>query len=216
MGFESLVSTTGGRILAGRNDVDAEIGQTAAEGTRYYTLSYVPTSSNDAARPYRQIRVKVNDPSLRVITRDGYFGGEENVDTVAPNVAKKQPKQLLFDLTAAARTTLVYNGLHIEPAPAKNGYVLKVKATDLTWTEQPDGSRLAEVTVVAVGYNNHDKEVGQHAAELKQQIEASDVIGPQSQVGFTFPFAVPAGTSRVRIVMRDAGTGTMGSANTKP
>jgi VWFA-related protein len=216
MGFESLVSTTGGRILAGRNDVDAEIGQTAMEGTKYYTLSYVPTSSNDATRPYRQIRVKLNDPSLRVITRDGYFSGEEKVDTVAPNVAKKQPKQLLFDLTAAARTTLVYNGLHIEPVLTKNGYVLKVKASDLTWEPQPDGSRLAEVTVVAVGYNNHDKEVGQHASELKQQIEASDVIEPQSQVGFTFPFAVPPGTSRVRIVMRDAGTGTMGSANTKP
>jgi VWFA-related protein len=216
LGFENFVSTTGGRIFAGRNDVDAEIRQTATEGTKYYTLSYVPTSANDAAKPYRKIRVKVNDPSLRVITRDGYFGGEEKVDAVAPNTVKKQPKQLLFDLTAAARTTLVYSGLHMEPVQAKNGYLLKVKASELTWEPQPDGSRLAEVTVVAVGYSNRDKELGQHAAELKQQIDASDVIGPQSQVGFAFPFAVPAGTSRVRIVMRDAATGTMGSANTKP
>jgi VWFA-related protein len=216
LGFENFVSTTGGRILAGRNDVDAEIGQTSMEGTKYYTLSYVPTSANDASRPYRKISVKLNDPSLRVITRDGYFGGEEKVDAVASNAVKKQPKQLLFDLTAAARTTLVYNGLHIEPAPTKNGYLLKVKASDLTWTPQPDGSRLAEVTVVAVGYSNRDKEVGQHAAELKEELEASDVIGPQSQVGFAFPFAMPAGTSRVRIVMRDATTGTMGSVNTKP
>jgi VWFA-related protein len=216
LGFENLVYTTGGRILGGRNDVDAEIGQTAMEGTRYYTLSYVPTSADDAAKPYRKIRVKVNDPSLRVITRDGYFGGEEKVDAVAPNTVKKQPKQLLFDLTAAARTTLVYSGLHVEPVQAKDGYLLKVKASDLMWAPQPDGSRVAEVTVVAVGYSNRDKELGQHAAELQQQIEASDVIGPQSQVGFVFPFAVPAGTSRVRIVMRDAATGTMGSANTKP
>jgi hypothetical protein len=91
-----------------------------------------------------------------------------------------------------------------------------VKASDLTWAAQPDGSRVAEVTVVAVGYSNRDKEVGQHAAELKQLIEASDVIGSQSQVGFAFPFAVPAGTFRVRIVMRDAATGAMGSADTKP
>ena len=42
----------------GRNDVDAEIGQTAMEGTKYYTLSYVPTSADDAAKPYRKIRVK--------------------------------------------------------------------------------------------------------------------------------------------------------------
>ena len=53
-------------------------------------------------------------------------------------------------------------------------------------------------------------------AQMKQQIEANDAIGPQSQVGFAFPFAVPAGTSRVRIVMRDAGTGTMGSTDVKP
>jgi hypothetical protein len=216
LGFENFVSTTGGRILAGRNDVDAEVGQTAAEGTKYYTLSYVPTSGSDVATPYRKISVRLKDPSLRVITRDGYFGGEEKVDAVAPNTVKKQPKQLLFDLTAAARTAMVYSGLHIEPVQAKNGYLLKVKASDLTWMTQPDGSRLAEVTVVAVGYSNRDKEVGQHAAELKQLIEASDVIGPQSQVGFAFPFAVPAGTSRVRIVMRDAATGTMGSADTKP
>lgn len=215
LGFENFVSTTGGRILAGRNDVDAEIGKTAAEGTRYYTLSYVPTSVDDAAKPYRKISVKVNDASLRVITRDGYFGGEEKVDAVAPNTAKKQPKQLLFDLTAAARTTMVYSGLHLEPVPAKNGYLLKVKASELTWTPQPDGTRLAEVTVVAVGYSNRDKEMGQHAAELKQQIEASDVIGPQSQVGFAFPFAVPPGTSRVRFVIRDATTGAMGSADAK-
>ena len=216
LGFENFVSMTGGRIFAGRNDVDAEIGQTSSEGTQYYTLSYVPTSPNDVARPYRKISVKVNDPSLRVITRDGYFGGEEKVDAVAPNTAKKQPKQLLYDLTAAAKTTLAYTGLHIEPVHTKNGYLLKVKASDLTWTPQPDGSRLAEVTVVAVGYSNRDKEMGQHTSELKELIEASDVIGPRSQVGFTFPFAVPVGTSRVRIVMRDATTGTMGSADTKP
>jgi VWFA-related protein len=216
LGFENFVFTTGGRIFAGRNDVDAEIGQTAAEGRKYYTLSYVPTSANDASKPYRKISVKLNDPSLRVITRDGYFGGEEKVDAVAPNTVKKQPKQLLFDLTAAAKTTMVYSGLHIDPVQGKNGYLLKVKASDLTWTPQPDGSRLAEVTVVAVGYSNREKELGQHAAELKELIEASDVIGPQSQVGFAFPFAVPVGTSRVRIVMRDAVTGTMGSANTKP
>jgi VWFA-related protein len=216
IGFENFVSMTGGRIFAGRNDVDAEIGQTAAEGTKYYTLAYVPTSPNDEKRPYRKIRVTLNDPSLRVITRDGYFGGEEKIDTVAPNNLKKQPKQLLFDLTAAARTTLAYNGLHIEPVQTKSGYLLKVKASDLTWESQPDGSRVAEVTVVAVGYNNRDKELGQHSAELKQQLEASDVIGAQSQVGFVFPFAVPAGSSRIRIVMRDASTGALGSANTKP
>jgi len=216
LGFENFVSVTGGRIFAGRNDVDAEIGQTATEGTQYYTLSYVPTSGNDAAQPYRKIRVTVIDPSLRVITRDGYFGGEEKVDEVAPNTVKKQPKQLLFDLTSAARTTLVYNGLHIEPVHTKNGFLLKAKASDLTWTPQPDGSRMAEVTVVAVGYNNRDKETGQHAAELKEIIEANDMIGPQSQVGFAFPFAVPPGTARVRFVMRDATTGTLGSADAKP
>jgi hypothetical protein len=69
---------------------------------------------------------------------------------------------------------------------------------------------------VAVCYNAKGKETSQHAAELKQELSATDRILPNSQVGFAFPMMVPAFTDHVRFVMRDAATGTMGSAEGKP
>ena len=91
-----------------------------------------------------------------------------------------------------------------------------MNANDLKFNEQRDGTRLAEVTVVAVTYNAKGKETSQKAAELKEQLEATDMIGPQSRVGFTFPMIVPAFTARVRFVMRDAGTAYLGTADGKP
>jgi hypothetical protein len=216
MAFESFATATGGRVISGRNDIDAQVAQVSAEGTDYYTLAYVPTSTNDAARPYRRIRVTVDDPSLRVITRQGYFGGETPVSAVALAPKAKQLADVKYDLLSAARTTMVYTGLHVTAKPSKNGYTLMVNANDLRFVEQNDGSRLAEVTVVAVCYNAKGKESTQHVAELKEQLQATDVIRPDSQVGFAFPMIVPAFTDRVRFVMRDANTAILGTANVKP
>jgi VWFA-related protein len=215
MAFESFATATGGRVIGGRNDLESQIAQVSMEGTEYYTLAYAPTSTSGATRPYRRIRVTMKNPSLRVITREGYFGGDAPVAAVAPNKAK-QSTDLKFDLLSAAKTTLVYSGLHVDATPGKNGYTLLVNANDLHFAEQPDGSRLAEVTVIEVCYAAKGKELAQHAAELKERLEASDQIGPSSRVGFSFPFLTPMGTASIRFVMRDAATGTLGSANVKP
>jgi len=216
LGFEGFAYATGGRVIGGRNDLDAQVAQVSQEGTEYYTMSYVPTSTSDAARPYRRIRVLVSDPSLRVITREGYFGGEPAVSAVALERKAKQPADVKFDLLSAARTTLAYTGIHIDPQRSKTGYTLLVNANDLQFKEQADGSRLAEVTVVAVCYNAKGKETSQLASELKEELSATDRIEPQSKVGFAFPIIVPAFTARVRFVMRDAATAYLGSADGKP
>jgi hypothetical protein len=212
LGFYNFATETGGRVITGRNDMDAQVAQASAEDAKYYTLSYVPTSTNDEARPYRKIRVLVNDPSLRVITRDGYFEGHTAVSAVALTHKAKQPADVKFDLLNAADTTMVYTGLHMQVERTTNGYTLLVNANDLKFNEQMDGTRLAEVTVVAVCYNAKGKELSQKAAELKEQLEVSDQIEPQSRVGFAFPMNVPAATARVRFVMRDAGTAYLGTA----
>jgi VWFA-related protein len=213
--FDTFAPATGGRVFAGRNDVDAEIAQGIAESNSYYTLTYVPTNATDDPKVYRKIRVRTKDPNLHVTTRSGYFAAGETVDAAPPD-AKKPSTQLKFDIASAAKTTLVYNGLKVDARKAKNGYLLAVEAIGLQWNEQPDGSKTAEVTVMAVFYNAKDKELGQHAAELKEELGKDDKIVPGAQVGFSFPVTLPFGTDRVRFVVRDAATGTLGSADAKP
>ena len=216
MGFYTFAKATGGRVITGRNDIDVQLAQVTREGTEYYTLSYVPTTTTDAARPYRRIRVVVNDPSLIVMTRDGYFGGEAPVSAVSLERKTKQPADIRFDLMNAARTTLAYTGLHMDALRTKNGYNLAVNAQDLQFNAQANGTRSAEVTVVAVCLDKKGKIIGQHTAELKEELAATDQITPGARVGFAFPLALPPFTDHVRFVMRDAGTGTMGSTDGKP
>jgi len=216
MDFEAIARSTGGHSTFGRNDIGVQVAKMAQEGREYYTLAYVPNSGGNTPREYRRIKVTVDDPSLQVIARDGYFGTKEAVVAVAPNTAKQQPKQLKFDLLNAARTTMVYTGLHTNAARAKNGYSLLVTAKDLQWETQGDGSRQAEVTVVAVCYDTKGKELAQHAAELKEVIEATDRIEGGAKVGFAFPMMAPMKTARIRFVVRDADTGTMGSVDAAP
>jgi VWFA-related protein len=215
--FNTFAYATGGRVITGRNDVDVQIGKTEDEGALYYTLAYEPSHQDDAARhAYRRIHVTLDDPTLRVVTRNGYFNNRDRVAVVADNTVKKQPRELVVDLMNAARTEMVYTGLHSDAQPSKDGFVVRVQASDLSWQTQGDGSRIAEVTVVGVCFDKKGKELGQHSAELKQQIEVADDIGNGAKVGFAFPFEVAPKTARVRLVLRDAATGTMGSANVTP
>lgn len=213
LSFESFARSTGGRVLFGRNDIETEVKETTYEGSRYYTMAFVPTVHDVEGHPYHAIRVTVDDPNLRVITRDGFFGGTERNPKVLANTEKEQHRMLRFDLLGAATTTMAYTGLHTEAATAKNGYALLVRGNDLHWTTEADGTRTSEVTVLAVCYNAKGKELSQHAAELVDVLEAKDVLQESTRVGFSFPMNAPPGTSRVRFVLRDAKNGTMGSAN---
>lgn len=214
--FEAFARTTGGNIITGRNDIEVAVGEDVAEGNQYYTLTYRPTGGGGEEKPYRRIRVTMQDPSLRVIAREGYYTEAEKVAQVAANTAKRQPKQLQYDLVSAAKTTMVYTGLHVDAKSNRNGYELVVRARDLAWTQQPNGARTAEVAVLAVAFDNRDKEAGQKAAKLTQELGPNDVIQDGSVVGFQFNFPLPPHTARVRIVMRDSSNGNLGAANVKP
>jgi VWFA-related protein len=216
MGMNTFADNTGGRVIGGRNDLDAQVAQASLEGTEYYTMSYVPTGASDAAQPFRKIKVTVNVPGLKVITREGYFANSTPVTRVALAPQAKQANDVKFDLASAARTTMPYTALHTDAKRSKNGYSVLVNANDLKFKEQPGGARLAEVTILAVCYNNKGKETAQHAAEMKEELAASDVLKPDSKVSFTFPMVVPPFTQRIRFVVRDAATGALGAANTTP
>ena len=218
MSMNTFADNTGGRVIGGATDLRECAGgdrsrRRGRSTTRWPTCRH---GQSDAAQPFRKIHVTVNVPGLRVITREGYFTSVTPVSKVAVAPKAKQANDVKFDLMSAARTTMPYTALHTDAKRAKNGYSVLVNANDLKFAEQGDGSRTAEVTIVAVCYNNKGKETAQHAAEMKEALAASDVIKPESQVDFAFPMVVPPFTERVRFVVRDATTGALGSANANP
>jgi len=212
--FSTFATATGGEIFSNRNDVDYAIGRGIKEGGVYYTLSYVPTSPIEEKQQYRQIHVKLKDPSLRAFTRDGYFSVAAPVAPV-PSPEEKPSMELQFDLVSAARTRLVYNGLNVEAHRIADGYVLLVRTKDLHWVEQPDKSRLTEVTVMAVFFNAKDKKLQSNVMELKEKVGKGGQLNSKSEIALKFPVQLPGKTARIRFVVRDAATGILGTADVK-
>lgn len=212
--FSTFARATGGEVFFNRNDVDVMIKNSVDDGNVYYTLTYVPTTQSDQQAAYRSIRVKVNDPKLRVVARDGYFAETPAVDK-APMKGEKPSNMFKFDLQSAANNRLAYNGLKVTAKGTGDGYVLRVGTKELRWETQPDGSRVAEVTVMTSFFNQKEKQIAVYTHEIKQKINAGETINDKTVVALKVPVQVPEHMARVRFVVRDAATGVVGTADGK-
>ena len=95
---------TGGTLFYNRNDINTEIKQAEEQGSEYYTLTYQPPES-DADGKFRRIRVTLRDPSLRVVTKTGYFSPDEK--------APASRLQAVAELSEAARSTIPLDSLEV-------------------------------------------------------------------------------------------------------
>ena len=214
--FGNFAPLTGGRAYFGRNDLGHRIGTAVAEGSDYYTLSYRPSEPGIDANKYRRIRVTVSDPTLRVVTRDGYFAGGRRVEA-PPTSTAKTAQQLEYDLWSAARSRLVYSGIEMAAAPAKGkpGFMLRMRANNLSFRLQPDGAKKAELTVIAIFFDAKEKELGHKAIEIKLGLAGSGELDAKSVAAYDLPNDAPPGAARVRFVVRDAASGAIGTTDLK-
>jgi VWFA-related protein len=63
---------SGGRVLAGSNDISAELNDCIADATAYYTLSFDPPRA-DHPNEYHHLEIKIDKPGLNARTRAGYY-----------------------------------------------------------------------------------------------------------------------------------------------
>jgi VWFA-related protein len=213
--FDELARSTGGTVVHGLNDLDHLIAIDANRAADFYTLAYTPLGNSNSAQPYRNIQVVMKDPSLHAVTRTGYYDRAEEEAPVTPSNPKTQSREFKFDLLSAGGSHLMYTGLHVTAAKEDNGYRVLVDAGELQWTPQEDGTRLAELSILGVAFNSKDKVLRQDAEEFKERIHDTDQPNGK-QVSFRFAISVPSGASRVRFVVRDAGTGKIGSVEITP
>lgn len=212
--FSTFARATGGEVFYNRNDVDVAIKESVQDGNVYYALAYTPSGNSSEQAAYRRIRVTVKDPSLRVVARDGYFAEVPPVAKV-PDAGEKPSQLFTFDMLSAARNRLAYNGLKVSAREAKEGYTVLVGTKELTWKTQEDGSRVTEVTVMVMFFNQKEKVMGAHTFEIKQQVAANAPFTNSSVVALKVGVEVPETLARARFVVRDSATGLVGTADTK-
>jgi len=208
--FASMAGSTGGHAFAMNNFVDQEIASSISDGANYYELSYSPTEFSTDAAKYRKIAVTVKRPDLNVITRDGYFPEEQPV-TAAPAQARVDDvDRVKFDLSTAALNKLTYNGLTVSAQKSGAGdYAVSVAAKELEWREDPKG-HVAELSFMAVCFSAKDKPLFKASSEHTANT-SGDISRVSGELSYKLPLSVPAGTTRIRFVVRDLASGKVGS-----
>jgi VWFA-related protein len=214
--FNQFAPATGGKIFAGRNDINNEIATSIDTGNAYYTLSYSPSNEVEDAAKYRGIHIKLSNPNLIATTRDGYYPEAANAnnsvnDTALPAVQRK--KTLELDLSNAATSILSYNGLTVTAQKGTDpaAWQVSVVSRDLSWPSLPSGGVHTEVTAMSVAYDGKNKILGHVTREMASTLKADEAT--PATVVFPVPVELPSGTKRIRFIIRDAITGKIGTVD---
>jgi len=216
-GAQTLADDTGGFSVRNSNDLAGGMERIAKESRVFYLLGFYPPPGK-AAREWRKLSVEVTMPGLTVRARRGYTLRSE--PEPAPRPKKGAPRPVADPTVARA----LDSALDAAGIPLRAmAYVLEPRPKDTTHVlvaAELDASRLAfqtkgtaqvarvEVSVVAVG---RDSGRGfRHDDTIDVSVPAGESPGWRA---LTREFELPAGVTQVRVVVRDAGSGAMGSVS---
>jgi VWFA-related protein len=216
--FSKLAPATGGRVFKLRNDVDQEIASSIQDGSLYYTLSYRPTGESAEPGEYRHIRVTMKDPNLKAATRDGYYAPGVSPDDPKPDPAKEAKVaegEEVIDVANAALSKMVFTGVKLRATQGSPGsFTIAVADSSLTWKAAPDDRSAAKVSIVAVCFSAKGKVLSHTTEEKTLQTKSPNATGAAEEI-VTLPVTLATGTKRLRLVVRDAASGRLGTADLK-
>jgi VWFA-related protein len=215
--FEEMAKETGGEAFHGRNDVDNLIGTSARDAASFYTLSYSPSVQSDETKAFRNINIKMKNRELHAATREGYY-----TNTPPPPPAEdakgKLSNSLVFDLTTAARTIMVYDAAPIQilrDTANLDNFSLTINSSDVPWKDEDHQKLSAEITVLVESFDRKGKMLDRKAAIRTVQVpngpDGATPISAHLRLLATIGTKAPA--ARLRFVVRVDGNGKIGADN---
>ncbi len=216
-----LAKETGGLSVINSNDIGGGIQKMLNDQAGYYLIGYQPDDStfDPLKRRFNKLTIRVKRPGLTVRYRSGFFG-------VADDVAKKptQIQSASNEILAAITSPFQKNDIALNMNALfgndiKQGSFLRsfihINAKDLKFTEQTGGKQQTTFDVLAITFGDNGVPVEQFSKNFvltvnKESFE--NFIANGFVYNFIFPIKKP-GAYQMRVVLRDASTAKLGSAN---
>lgn len=220
-GLNYLAKQTGGTAIINSNDLSRGI-QKMLDDQSYYLIGYQPDDETfDAAtRRFNKLEVKVKRKDVKVRYRSGFFGVTDEQIAARP-ASNLTPVQ---QITNALVSPFAVNDISVRlntlfGSNGKQGAFVRsflhVKAQDLKFTDEPDGSKKAVFDLLAVAFGDNGTAVDQISKTYTFTVK-DDVYQRIIKYGFvydfTFPMKKPGGV-QLRVALRDSASGKIGSAN---
>jgi VWFA-related protein len=218
LGLRELAEKTGGFLVKNTNDITGGFRRVIDDLKGYYLIAYRPDESTfDPAtrRPrFHSLKVRLKRPGLQVRSRSGFIG-------VA---GKDGPLARDADIIGALVSPFASEGVRVRLTPLfandpRLGFFMRslihVDARDLTFTQEPDGSRKAVLDVLGMTFGDN----GQIADRLVNSTYTLRVRENNYerllQNGFVYTVDFPVkkpGPYQLRFSVRDAASRRVGSA----
>src|SRR5579863_698535 len=209
--MNSLADRTGGRAFFNSNDIQGAVRRAIDDSRVTYVLGYYPSNTNWDGK-FRELKVQVKKSGVHLRFRRGYYALAD------PSSTPQQNEHLMAD---AAWSPLEASALgltvQVQPTEAAGAHQLKalvrVKMRELRFDQIGDKwTDSLEVEWVLVG--NTGKSLGTITKTLPlSYAQASYESASTKDVAFVDVMKIVNNAVELRLVMRDTGTGNIGSVN---
>ena len=216
-GLHYLAKQTGGLAILNNNDLSAGIRK-ILDDQSYYLIAYEPDEAtfDPKANRFNKLDIKVRRPGAIVRYRSGFFGvSDENV-VKPPQTPGHRVMEALTSPFAVNDISLKLNALFYNtPQGSVIRSLVHVRAQDMKFSDESDGSKKAVFDVVAVGFGDNGTVVN-HTSKTYTVVMDKDKFERAMKTGFVYDLAFPvkvAGAYQFRIALHDQGSDRIGSAN---
>jgi VWFA-related protein len=216
-GAATLADQTGGFSVRNTNNLAAGMERIAKESRVFYLLGFLPAEGK-SARSWRKLSVEVNKPGLKVRARRGYTLRTAIEPARAEKKGKPKPgpdpavARALDSARDAPGIPLRAMAYVLEPRPKGTVHVLVAVELDASpLAVQPRaGAQVARIDVSVVAVARDSGRGFRHDDKVELLLGAGETPGWRA---FVREFELPAGVTQVRVAVRDATSGAMGSVS---
>jgi VWFA-related protein len=203
-----MANSTGGVLYKNMNDFSKALDDILESTSRYYVIGYYPKEISNEGK-FRKIKVKVNRPGLKVVTRKGYY--EDKPYKEYSNLEKK------MQLAEVVIKDIVHNDMQFTAFPsifpgretiARVPIFLQFPGRqflDKKWKKQ---GRL-ELFGYLINDEGYFKDFF-HAEIIIDRGQAGKKLRGHG-IKFFDMLLAPPGKHKVKVIVRDSETGEMGS-----
>ncbi|MEP6719176.1 MAG: VWA domain-containing protein [bacterium] len=222
--MHALARDTGGKPVFNTNALGVGLTKALKETSAYYLLAWKPEGETQHASKFHRIEVKVvGKPQLNVQVRRGFFDVESEPvaakpnKTKAPAPANKTEEQGLYQKLRAnfperaIPVSLDLNYVHISEKGWMLSTMVEVPSSFLTF-ETVAEKQVGAVDLAGIIYNDQ----GQPGSSFNQHMTLD--AGPNNPSGreavrYNYPLFLEPGLYQVRVGVRDAKSGRIGSSH---
>jgi VWFA-related protein len=210
--MRDIAARTGGRAFINTNDLTTAIRRAVDDARFTYVLAYTP-SHNQWDGKFREIKIKVDRPSLDVRYRQGYYAYPDNP-------SDQKTRQAV--LAEAATTPLLSTGLTLvagvpqRPTPEQPHTLVRVAMNthELAFSGNPVGKQEVELDVFIVVFDQNRKPLHQHATTVRPSFDPAQYAEVlKNGILLNVDSDAPAGAARARVVIHDLSSGAVGSVD---